>query len=132
MELYVFPSIALCATTMVDLWMSKFSFDTFALVINFINEEHVPCHVIVGMFEALNTSKATLVKQVKSLLVEYQPTMKFIVYIKDEGANLNTIVIALTYVFFVHHCKLQHHLLTFSLGILCLRHVNMPQMRLKW
>jgi hypothetical protein len=74
------------------------------------------------MFEALNTSKATLVKQVKSLLIEYQPTMKFIVYVKDEGANLNTIVIALTYVFFVHHCKLHHHLLTFSFGILCLRH----------
>ncbi len=51
----MFPSIALFATTMVDFWMSKSSFDTFATVINFINEEWMPCHVVVGMFEALNT-----------------------------------------------------------------------------
>jgi hypothetical protein len=98
MELFVFPSIALCATTMVDLWMSKSSFITFALVIKFINEEWVPCHVVVDMFEALNPSGATLVEQVKSFLVEYQLTTKIIVYVKDEGANLNTIIIALTYV----------------------------------
>jgi len=83
---------------MVDLWMSKSSFNTFALVINFINEEWVPCHVIVGMFEALNTSRATLVEQMKSFLVEYQLSIKIIVCVKDESAKLNTIVIALTYV----------------------------------
>ncbi len=59
----MFPSIAPCATTMVDFWMSKSSFDTFALVINFINEEWVPCSVIVCMFEAFNRFGATLVEQ---------------------------------------------------------------------
>jgi len=78
--------------------MSESSFDTFALVINFINEEWVPCHVIVGMFEAFNTFRTTLVEQMKSFLVEYQLITKVIVYVKDESAKLNIIVIALIYV----------------------------------
>jgi hypothetical protein len=42
--------------------MSKTKFDTFAFVINFIDDDWVSHHVIVGMFEALNTFKAALVK----------------------------------------------------------------------
>ncbi len=109
----MFPSIALCATTMVEFWMSKSSFNAFALIINFINEEWVPCHVIVGMFETFNRSEATLVEQMKSFLVEYQLTTKIIIYVKDEGAKLNTIVIALTYVVFCAPLQIAHFLLAF-------------------
>jgi hypothetical protein len=42
--------------------MSKIGFDTFMLIIDFINNDWVPCHVIVWLFEAPNTSRATLVK----------------------------------------------------------------------
>jgi hypothetical protein len=43
-----------------DLWMSKIKFDTFALVIKFINEDWVPCHVIVCLFETPNIFGTTL------------------------------------------------------------------------
>jgi hypothetical protein len=42
-------------TTSIDLWMSRFGHDTFALVINFINSHWVPCHVTMGLFEAIDT-----------------------------------------------------------------------------
>jgi hypothetical protein len=41
MERYMFPASAqsAAAITSFDLWMSKIKFDTFALVIKFINED---------------------------------------------------------------------------------------------
>ncbi len=41
-------------TTKFELKMSRLSYDTFALVINFINQDWVPCHIIVGLFETPN------------------------------------------------------------------------------
>jgi len=57
MDHYVLPTLAQCDTTIVtfDLWMSQTSFDTFALVMNFLNWEWVPFHVTIGLFEAPNT-----------------------------------------------------------------------------
>jgi hypothetical protein len=62
MERYVLLAIAQCtiATTSFDPWMFKIGFNTFALVIKFINEDWVPYHVIVGLFEILNTYGTTL------------------------------------------------------------------------
>jgi hypothetical protein len=40
----------------------------FDLVINFINSLWVPCHVIVGLFEAIDTSRVTMAVQVKDFL----------------------------------------------------------------
>jgi hypothetical protein len=62
-----FFSIGQCAimTTTLDLWMSRSSYDLFALVINFINQIRIPCHIIVGLFEALNIFNVTLTKQAK-------------------------------------------------------------------
>jgi hypothetical protein len=71
---------------------------TLVLVINFINQSWVPYHIIVELFEALNTSDATLVEQMKFLLVEFNLTSKVIMYVKDEGANLISFTIALTYI----------------------------------
>ncbi len=64
MEMHVFPTIAECATTIImfNLWMSKIEIDTFALVINFIDDDWVLCHVIIGMFETPNTFIVTLAK----------------------------------------------------------------------
>ncbi len=64
MKMHALPAIARCVTSIAtfDLWMSKTSFDTFMLVINFIDDDWVPWHVTVGLFEAPNASKATLVK----------------------------------------------------------------------
>jgi hypothetical protein len=35
--------------------MSISSYDTFTLVVNFINQDWVPCHIIVRLFETPNT-----------------------------------------------------------------------------
>jgi hypothetical protein len=91
MATYVLPMTTQCATviTTYDLWMLKSSYDTFALVINFINSNWVTCHIIVGLFETLDTFGVVLTKQVKILLVEFNLTNEIIMYVKDEGINLN-------------------------------------------
>jgi hypothetical protein len=78
MERYVLHAIASCATTSItfDLWMSRVGFDTFTLVVNFINDCWEPRHVIVGLFEAHDTSGVALAKIVKPLLDEFQLTKK--------------------------------------------------------
>jgi len=99
MEIYVIPDIDKCETmTTFDLWMSRLGYDTFALVINFINQSWVPYHIIVELFETLDTSGAILIEQMKVLLVEFNLTSKVIMYVKDEGTNLNSFTIALTFV----------------------------------
>jgi hypothetical protein len=75
--------------TTFDLWMSRSSYDTFALVINFFNLSWIPCHISIGLFEAHDTFGATLIKQMKILLVEFNLKNKVIMYVKDEGTNLN-------------------------------------------
>ncbi len=94
MEIYVIPHIDKCETmtTTFDLWMSRSRYDTFALVINFINQNWVPCHMIIELFETFNTFGATLVEKMKVLLVEFNLTSKVIMYVKDEGANLNSLI----------------------------------------
>ncbi len=82
--------------------MSKSGYDTFALVINFIKLSWIPCHITIGQFEARDTSGATLTKQVKILLVEFNLKNKVIMYVKDEGANLKFLTITLT---FIVSCK---------------------------
>jgi hypothetical protein len=48
--------------------ISRSSYDTFTLVVNFINQNWVPCHIIVGLFETPNTfGVLVLAKHVKVL-----------------------------------------------------------------
>ncbi len=78
--------------------MSRSGYDTFALVINFINPSQVPCHIIVGLFEAPDIFSVVLVEQVKVLLAEFNLTNKVIMYVKDERTNLNSVTITFIYV----------------------------------
>jgi hypothetical protein len=74
MDKYVFPALDyyVTATTSFKLWMSRFGHDTFVLVINFINSLWVPCHVIVGYFEATNMARIAMATlHVKDLLSFY-------------------------------------------------------------
>jgi hypothetical protein len=48
MEVYVFLIIGKCV--MFELWMSTSSYNTFALVINLINQNWVAYHIIIGLF----------------------------------------------------------------------------------
>jgi len=71
MDTYVLrPTLFACATTNVvfDLWMNLNGFDTFALVINFINDASwVFKHIIVGLFETPNIIGVVLAKIVKPI-----------------------------------------------------------------
>ncbi len=52
MDTYVLPTLFSHFTTSAtfDLWMGQSGFDTFALVVNFINDAWVLKHVVVGFF----------------------------------------------------------------------------------
>jgi hypothetical protein len=56
METYGLLALGNCETNgttiTFNLKMSKIGFDTFALVVNFIDEHCVPKHIIVGLFKA--------------------------------------------------------------------------------
>ncbi len=68
--------------------MLRMGFDTFALVVNFLNQEWVPCHVMIGLFKALDTSGIALAQIVKPLLAKFELTNKVITCVKNEGENL--------------------------------------------
>jgi len=53
MQLHVLPRLikAITLSTSFDLWMSRGGVDTFALVINYLNESWMPQHVTIGLFE---------------------------------------------------------------------------------
>jgi hypothetical protein len=77
--------------------MLRSSYVTFALVINFINQGRVPCHIIIGLFEKFNIFSATLVDKIKVLLIDLNLTNEVIVNVKDERANLNFLTIAFNF-----------------------------------
>jgi len=85
MDHYVFPILAQCDTTTVTfhLWMLRMGFDTFALVVNFLSREWVPCHVVIGLFKAPNTSGTTLAKIIKPLLAKFELMNKVITMLKE-------------------------------------------------
>jgi hypothetical protein len=78
MDTYVLPTLFSCVTTGVnfDLWMNWSGFDTFALVVNFIDDGWVPKHVTINIFEAPNITNATLEKIVKPLFAKFKLTHK--------------------------------------------------------
>jgi len=98
MELYVLPSLSACATASItfDLWMSRAGYDTFALIVNFIDNTWVPCHICIRLFETSNTSGAALVEIVTPLIKKFDLVDKVITCIKDEGSNLSSLENALS------------------------------------
>lgn len=114
-----------------NLEMSKTWFDTFSLIIYFINDDWVPCHSTIELFETFDTFGVTLAKQVKSSLVEYQFINKIIVYVKDEGTNLNSLGIVLTLVMSYAYYNLFHLLVGLFLAMWCQMHVSMPQITIR-
>jgi hypothetical protein len=82
-------------TTSFDLWMSKSTYDIFALVINFLDENWQPKKLIIGFFEATKTTCQALSRNLRKLLDSYGLRNKIIIYVKDEGVNLNFMTINL-------------------------------------
>lgn len=102
---FVLPLLASCVIVFVtcDLWMSQCGFDTCFLVVNFVDDEWILWHVMVSDFKVANTSRVALAMVVKRLLSEFGFFDRVLAYVKDEGANLNTMATALK---FAVKCKL--------------------------
>jgi hypothetical protein len=100
MELCVIPTLASCIiyACSFDLWMSCVSFNTFVIVVSFINTLWEPYHVTIWIFEVHNTISVTMANQVKYLLDSFGLLDKVMTYIKDERSNLNTLTFVLTFV----------------------------------
>ncbi len=71
-----------------DLWMSKGGMDTFALVINYLNESQMPHHVTICLFEVHDTTRLSMAGQLHSLIEKYDLMHHMIAFVKDEGNNL--------------------------------------------
>jgi len=56
-EIFVFLALQLCNTCTIsfDLWMSRGSINTFVLIGHFLNDKWESCHVIVRLFETIDT-----------------------------------------------------------------------------
>jgi hypothetical protein len=70
MECFVLPKIVTYSSLSIifDLWMSHVTFDTFTLVLNFINDYWVLHHVTISLFEMPNNYNIVLSKIMKPLL----------------------------------------------------------------
>ncbi len=90
MQLHVLPELVKATTlsTSFDLWMFRGSVDTFALVINYLNESWMPQHVTIGLFEVHETIGLFVVGQMCSLFEKYDLMHRMIAFVKDENINL--------------------------------------------
>ncbi len=64
-------------------------------MINFLRDDWQPKHITFGLFEPINTIGQTLAKMLTKLLDNYTLRRNIIIYVKDEGSNLNTMTIVL-------------------------------------
>jgi hypothetical protein len=73
LDRHVLPNLKTTTTisTNFDLWLFRGSVDTFALVINFLNEAWMLMHVIMGLFEVHETFGQSMAIELQSLLEKY-------------------------------------------------------------
>ncbi len=73
--------------------MPKRAYDIFALGIKFLGPDQQSKHIAIGLFKSFNTFGHAL--DITKLLGKYDLRKKIIVYVKNEGDNLNTMTITL-------------------------------------
>ncbi len=109
--------------TTYDLWMTHGLNDTFALTFNYINKKWKPCHTTMAIFEVHETTRATIISQLKDLLTWCDLLDKIIAYVKDENANMNTLTTTLTSIVF--HSYFFNFMLAFVMAMPCLNAFSM-------
>jgi hypothetical protein len=62
--------------------------DTFAFVINYLNESWMPQHVTIGLFEVHETIGFSMAIQLCLLFEKYDLMHCMIAFVKNEGSNL--------------------------------------------
>ncbi len=70
---YVFSSFESCHSYIVflNLWMFKARMDTFVMIVHFLNAQWEPCHIIVGLFEIVDTTRSAMDLQVIDVLAKH-------------------------------------------------------------
>ncbi len=73
MDHHVLPNLTLTIAVFVNftLWMSCSQVDIFVLVINFLSDNWVPMHIIVGLFEVNETIGQSMVVLLQVLLEKF-------------------------------------------------------------
>ncbi len=69
--------------------------DTFALLINYLDESLIPQYVIRRLFEVQKTSGNAMVLQVQGLLEKFGLIHYVITFVKVEGRNLGSMAMTL-------------------------------------
>jgi hypothetical protein len=75
--------------------MSRGGVDTFALVINYLDECWIPRHHIVGLFEVQKTNGSAMVLQPQVLLENFGLIHHVFVFMKDENKILGSMATTL-------------------------------------
>ncbi len=73
MEWYMLPMLVetTIITTTFDLWMFKAGgFETFVLVVNYINKKWEACHITIRIFEIKEALGVAMVVQLKDFLLD--------------------------------------------------------------
>jgi len=78
--------------------MSKGAYDIFSFVIYFLGIDWQPKHITIGLFKAFDTFGHALAKDLIEFLDKYDLRKRIIAYVKNEGSNLNTMIVGLKYV----------------------------------
>jgi len=92
MNLHVLPNLEYA---FFEVWMSIGGMDTFALVINYLDETWTPMYVIMGPFEVRKTIGNATILQLLILLEKIGLIYCVIDFVKDEGNNLRTMATTL-------------------------------------
>jgi len=80
--------------------MSRGGVNTFILIVHFLNDKWKPCHVTIGFFEIVDTSRSAMALQVNDVLAKHGLNACVLAYVKNEGSNLSTMTFVLTSVVF--------------------------------
>jgi len=70
--------------------MSRSGVDTFALVINYLDENWIPRHATIGLFKVQETKGSAMALQPQGLLEKFGLIHCVFVFVKDEGNNLGS------------------------------------------
>ncbi len=89
-------------------------------------------HVTLGLFEAAETIRQMLARNLIELLDAYGLRNKIITYVKDEGSNLNTLTNALKFVVKCETLGLEESFYGTCFGHFFPKHANMPQLMTKF
>ncbi len=87
--------------------MCKGDVDTFASVINYLNESWMPQHVTIGLFDVHETIGLSMVGQLCSLLEKYDLMHCMIAFVKDVSNTLMSMATTLHSIVDCHLLKLQ-------------------------